>query len=119
MLGTLLANLDEDSLGTISNILQEENVKNFLNDQELVNMVEIFMQNNLNMIKTSKVANIHRNTLVYRIEKINKLLGLDIRKFEDAVTLEILLVLKKLEVKRKKRTTKKERDGLLQMQVLD
>ena len=119
MLGTLLANLDEDSLGTISNILQEENVKNFLNDQELVNMVEIFMQNNLNMIKTSKVANIHRNTLVYRIEKINKLLGLDIRKFEDAVTLEILLVLKKLEVKRKKRTTKKERDGLLQMQVLN
>ncbi len=119
MLGTLLANLDEDSLGAVSNILQEENVKNFLNDQELVAMVEAFMANNLNMIQTSKVANVHRNTLVYRIEKIKKLLGLDIRKFEDAVTLQVLLVLKKLELKRKKRTNKKERDGLLQMSILE
>ncbi|MBR7090884.1 MAG: helix-turn-helix domain-containing protein [Clostridia bacterium] len=118
MLGTLLANLDENALGSISNIMQEHSVKDFLNDYELVKMVELFFINNLNIIQTSKMANIHRNTLVYRLDKINKLLGLDIRNFEDAVTLQIILVLKKLELKRRKRTTKRERDGLLKMSKL-
>jgi len=118
MLGTLLANLDENSLGYISIILKEQSVQDFLNDKELVKMVELFFINNLNIIQTSKMANVHRNTLVYRIEKINKLLGLDIRKFEDAVSLQILLVLKKLELKRKKKTTKRERDSLLKLNKL-
>ena len=118
MLGTLLANLDENSLGPISNILNEQSVKDFLRDDELVQMVELFFINNLNIIQKSKMASIHRNTLVYRIEKINKILGLDIREFEDAVTLQILLVLKKLELKRRKKTTKKERYGLLHMNKL-
>ena len=118
MLGTLLANLDENSLGPISNILNEQSVKDFLNDEELVEMVELFFMNNLNIIQTSKMASIHRNTLVYRIEKINKILGLDIRNFEDAVTLQILLVLKKLQLKRRKKTTKKERYGLLRLNNL-
>lgn len=106
MLGKLLANLDEQSLGSISNILQDENVKKFLKDDELTTTVELFFKNNLNIIQTSKDAIVHRNTLVYRLEKIKKMLGLDIRKFEDAVTLQVILILKRLEQKRKRRTNK-------------
>ena len=109
LLGALLADFDEQSLGSISNILQDDNVKKFFNDDELISTVELFFKNNLNIIKTSKDAIIHRNTLVYRLEKIKKMLGLDIRKFEDAVTLQIILVLKKLEQKRKRRTNKMTR----------
>lgn len=109
MLGALLADFDEQSLGSISNILQDDNVKKFFKDDELITTVELFFKNNLNIIKTSKDAIIHRNTLVYRLEKIKKMLGLDIRKFEDAVTLQIILVLKKLEQKRKRRTNKMTR----------
>ena len=106
LLGTLLSNFDEQSLGSVSNILQDENVKKFLKDEELISTVELFFANNLNIIQTSKVAIIHRNTLVYRLEKIKKMLGLDIRKFEDAVTLQIIMVLKKLEQKRKRKTNR-------------
>ena len=106
LLGKLLANLDEQSLGSISNILQDENVKKFLKDEELTTTVELFFKNNLNIIQTSKDAIVHRNTLVYRLEKIKKMLGLDIRKFEDAVTLQVILILKRLEQKRKRRTNK-------------
>lgn len=109
MLGALLLNFDEQSLGSISNILQDDNVKKFFKDEELIETVELFFKNNLNIIKTSKDAIIHRNTLVYRLEKIKKMLGLDIRDFEDAVTLQILMVLKKLEQKRKRRTNKMSR----------
>ena len=106
LLGKLLANLDEQSLRSISNILQDENVKKFLKDEELTTTVELFFKNNLNIIQTSKDAIVHRNTLVYRLEKIKKMLGLDIRKFEDAVTLQVILILKRLEQKRKRRTNK-------------
>ncbi|MBQ7977115.1 MAG: helix-turn-helix domain-containing protein [Clostridia bacterium] len=109
MLGALLANFDEQSLGSIGNILKDDNVKKFLKDEELIATVELFFKNNLNIIKTSKDAIIHRNTLIYRLEKIKKTLGLDIRKFEDAVTLQIILVLKRLEQKRKRRTNKMTR----------
>ena len=105
LLGSLLSNLDEQSLGSVSNILQDENVKKFFKDEELITTVELFFANNLNIIQTSKIAIVHRNTLVYRLEKIKKMLGLDIRKFEDAVTLQIILVLKKLEQKRKRRSS--------------
>ncbi len=109
LLGSLLSNLDEQSLGSVSNILQDENVKKFFKDEELITTVELFFANNLNIIQTSKIAIVHRNTLVYRLEKIKKMLGLDIRKFEDAVTLQIILVLKKLEQKRKRRSSKPAR----------
>mgnify|MGYP002626365210 CR=1 FL=1 len=109
LLGKLLQNLDEQSLGTVSNILSSPNVKRFFADEELLNTVECFLKNNLNVSKTSIAASLHRNTLIYRIDKIEKNLGLDIRNFEDALTLKILIVLKKLEQKRKRLTHKLER----------
>ncbi len=106
LLGKLLSNVDEQNLGSVSNILNDENVKKFFNDEELITTVELFFKNNLNIIQTSRDAIIHRNTLIYRLEKIKRMLGLDIRNFEDAVTLNVILVLKRFEQKRKRRTNK-------------
>ena len=51
-----------------------------------------FFENNLNVSETSRQLFIHRNTLVYRIEKLQKATGLDIRTFEDAMTFKIAMM---------------------------
>lgn len=61
-------------------------------DEEMLITVERFFENSLNVSGTSKQLFIHRNTLVYRIERLEKATGLDIRVFEDALTLKIALM---------------------------
>lgn len=61
-------------------------------DEETLVTVEKFFENNLNVSETSRQLFIHRNTLVYRIEKLQKATGLDIRVFDDALTLKIALM---------------------------
>lgn len=61
-------------------------------DEETLMTVEKFFENNLNVSETSRQLFIHRNTLVYRIEKLQKATGLDIRVFDDALTLKIALM---------------------------
>ncbi len=61
-------------------------------DEESRNTVKTFYENNLNISETSRHLFIHRNTLVYRIEKIEKITGLDLRNFDDAVTFKIALL---------------------------
>lgn len=61
-------------------------------DEELLMTIETFFENSLNISSTSRALYAHRNTLVYRLDKIKKLTGLDIRVFEDALTLRIALM---------------------------
>lgn len=61
-------------------------------DEETLMTVEKFFENNLNVSETSRQLFVHRNTLVYRIEKLQKATGLDIRVFDDALTLKIALM---------------------------
>ena len=61
-------------------------------DEELLTTVQKFFDNNLNVSETSRQLFVHRNTLVYRIEKLHQATGLDIRKFEDALTFKIALM---------------------------
>lgn len=61
-------------------------------DEETLMTVNKFFENNLNVSETSRQLFIHRNTLVYRIEKLQKATGLDIRTFDDALTLKIALM---------------------------
>ncbi len=67
-------------------------ILNFLHDEELVNTALSFFDNNLNISTTSKKTFMHRNTLVYRIEKIKKNVGLDIRIYSEAVLLENIII---------------------------
>ncbi len=55
-------------------------------DEEILTTVQKFFENNLNISETSRQLFVHRNTLVYRIEKVQKVTGLDMRVFEDALT---------------------------------
>lgn len=61
-------------------------------DEETLTTIHKFFENNLNVSETSRQLFVHRNTLVYRIEKLQKATGLDIRVFDDAMTLEIALM---------------------------
>lgn len=54
-----------------------------------------FFENNLNVSETSRQLYIHRNTLVYRLDKLQKSTGLDLRVFEDAITFQIALMVVK------------------------
>ncbi len=68
-----------------------ENVPTDL-DEETLNTLNKFFENNLNVSETSRQLFVHRNTLVYRIEKIQKNTGLDLRSFDDALTFKIALM---------------------------
>ena len=61
-------------------------------DEETLNTLNKFFENNLNVSETSRQMFVHRNTLVYRIEKIQKSTGLDLRSFDDALTFKIALM---------------------------
>lgn len=62
-------------------------------DNELLDTAEAFLDNNLNSSETSRKLFLHRNTLKYRLDKLENLTGLNIRKFSDAVTFRLLTIL--------------------------
>ena len=64
-------------------------------DDTQMKTVHAFFENNLNVSKTAESLYVHRNTLVYRLEKIRKLTGLDLREFDHAVTFKVALMVKK------------------------
>lgn len=64
-------------------------------DRETLMTIQAFFENNLNVSETSRKLFVHRNTLVYRLEKIRKLTGLDLREFEHAITFKVALMVKK------------------------
>ena len=64
-------------------------------DQETLFTIQKFFENNLNVSETSRKLFVHRNTLVYRLEKIKKLTGLDLREFDDAIIFKVALMVKK------------------------
>lgn len=64
-------------------------------DHETLFTIQKFFENNLNVSETSRKLFIHRNTLVYRLEKIKKLTGLDLREFDHAIVFKIALMVKK------------------------
>lgn len=61
-------------------------------DEETLTTIQKFFENNLNVSETSRQLFVHRNTLVYRLEKLQKSMGLDLRCFEDALTFKIALM---------------------------
>lgn len=68
-----------------------KNIEDLLDDETLVT-VNMFLDNNLNVSETARKLFVHRNTLLYRLEKLQRSTGLDIRIFEDALTLKIALM---------------------------
>ena len=64
-------------------------------DHETLFTIQRFFENNLNVSETSRKLFVHRNTLVYRLDKIMKITGLDLREFDDAIVFKVALMVKK------------------------
>lgn len=64
-------------------------------DSETLMTIQKFFENNLNVSETSRNLFVHRNTLVYRLEKIKKITGLDLREFDHAIIFKVALMVKK------------------------
>ncbi len=72
-------------------------------NDEMIHTIETFFDNSLNLSETARKLYIHRNTLVYRLEKVQHAIGLDLRNFDDAVTFKMMMLLGKGESSRKLR----------------
>ena len=77
----------------LKEILGDFSIDDF--DEETLATINKFFENSLNVSETSRQLYIHRNTLVYRLDKIQKITGLDLRIFDDAVTFKIALMVSK------------------------
>ncbi|MBQ6595545.1 MAG: helix-turn-helix domain-containing protein [Clostridia bacterium] len=64
-------------------------------NDEMIHTIETFFDNSLNLSETARKLYIHRNTLVYRLEKVRRAIGLDLRNFDDAVTFKMMMLLGK------------------------
>ena len=64
-------------------------------DRETLSTIQCFFENNLNVSETSRKLFVHRNTLVYRLEKIKRITGLDLREFDHAIIFKIALMVNK------------------------
>jgi carbohydrate diacid regulator len=64
-------------------------------DQETVLTIQKFFENNLNVSETARSLFVHRNTMVYRLEKVKRITGLDIRNFDHAVIFKVAMMVKK------------------------
>ncbi len=64
-------------------------------DQETILTIQKFFKHNLNVSETARELFVHRNTLVYRLDKIEKITGLDLREFDQSVTFKVAMMVKK------------------------
>lgn len=92
----MLEDIPENKLGDYLSVLLDNEAKELLRDEDMVNTAEEFLENSLNVSETSRNLYMHRNTLMYRLDKIERVMGLNLRKFSDAVTFRIITILYKL-----------------------
>ncbi len=89
----MIEDIPRSSLAHYLDILLDPMAKEILYDDEMVETAEEFLNNSLNISETSRLLYMHRNTLMYRLDKIERCMGLNIRRFSDAVTFRIILLL--------------------------
>ena len=77
----------------LNEVLKKESID--VMDSETIYTIQKFFENNLNVSETSRKLFVHRNTLVYRLDKIKKLTGIDLREFDDAITFKVAMMVNK------------------------
>ncbi len=92
----MIEDVPETKLAEYFSQITDERFKEVLEDGEMLETAEAFLQTSLNVSETSRNLYMHRNTLLYRLDKIEKATGLNIRLFSDAVSFRVLTVLHKL-----------------------
>jgi carbohydrate diacid regulator len=92
----MLEDIPEGKLNQYLAEITDEHCAEVFEDEEMLTTAEAFLQSSLNVSETSRNLYMHRNTLLYRLDKIEKATGLNIRLFSDAVSFRVLTVLYKL-----------------------
>lgn len=92
----MIEDVPETKLAEYFSQITDERFKEVFEDEEMLETAEAFLQSSLNVSETSRNLYMHRNTLLYRLDKIEKATGLNIRLFSDAVSFRVLTVLHKL-----------------------
>ena len=77
----------------LNEVLKKESID--VMDSETIYTIQKFFEINLNVSETSRKLFVHRNTLVYRLDKIKKLTGIDLREFDDAITFKVAMMVSK------------------------
>lgn len=95
ILERFLMELPQDISAYYHGLLFNRKNQRLFND-EMLYTIEMFFKKDLNLSDTARQLYIHRNTLVYRLDKVQRQTGLDLRSFEDAITFKILMELKKV-----------------------
>ena len=96
MLVKMLEEVPDFKLSEYHDELNADDAKDIFEDEEMLATAEEFLENSLNVSETSRKLYMHRNTLLYRLDKIEKATGLNIREFPDAVSFRVLTILYKL-----------------------
>ena len=92
----MLEDMPKHKLQEFLDILEDQEAKSMFADAEMIATAEEFLHTSLNVSETSRNLYMHRNTLMYRLDKIERATGLDIRKFQDAMTFRLIIILHKL-----------------------
>ncbi len=95
----LVRMLEDVPKGRLKDYLEQfriEGAEEVFGDADMIATAETFLESSLNISETSRTLFMHRNTLAYRLDKIEKATGLNIRKFSDAVTFRVITILYKL-----------------------
>lgn len=96
LLVKMLEDIPEGKLAEYFTELSEEGFKEIFEDEEMLDTAECFLQSNLNVSEASRNLYMHRNTLLYRLDKLEKATGLNLRSFSDAVSFRVLTILRRL-----------------------
>ncbi len=97
-----LADVPKDMSMKYYNLLFNRRTARLFND-EMIHTIEKFFENSLNLSETARQLYIHRNTLIYRLDKIQRIIGLDLRAFDDAVTFKMMMLLGKSDTDKTRR----------------
>ena len=92
----MLEDISENKLAQYLSDLTDENFREIFEDEEMLGTAEEFLHSSLNVSETSRNLYMHRNTLLYRLDKIEKATGLNIRCFSDAVSFRVLTLIHRL-----------------------
>lgn len=96
MLVKMLEDVPKFKLSEYLAVLEKEGAKAIFNDPDMLSTALAFLENDLNVSSTSRELYMHRNTLIYRLDKIERETGLNIQRFSDAVTFKLISILKNL-----------------------
>ena len=97
-----LADVPREISTKYNSLLFNRKTARLFND-EMIHTIEKFFENSLNLSETARQLYIHRNTLIYRLDKIQRIIGLDLRAFDDAVTFKMMMLLGKADTDKTRR----------------